>query len=123
MLRRWMAAGALLLVALLAACTTTGGRLPDRKPDQIGIISELSRQNGLRILVSTPPKEPAAGPRLVWAAVVQETKVYRQKGKGVELASEAILQVGQQVEVWYTGPLAESYPEQGAATVILVKED
>jgi hypothetical protein len=83
-------------------------------------VSEISRGNGLRILVSTPPKDPTGGPRLVWATVSAQTQIYRQKNKGVEIASDAFLQVGQPVDVWYTGPLAESYPEQGTAGVIVV---
>jgi len=50
-------------------------------------------------------------------AVTDKTNLFDAEGQKAELQS---LRVGQQVKVWFTGPVAESYPVQGTASAIQV---
>lgn len=49
--------------------------------------------------------------------VTNRTKIFDSSGKPTAADK---LQVGVEVEVWFTGPVAESYPVQGAASAIQI---
>lgn len=69
------------------------------------------------IVVEEKPTEPH-GSAKARVRITDGTKVLR-RGEGVVSAAE--LRVGQQVKVWFTGPVMESYPLQATAGVIIIE--
>lgn len=51
------------------------------------------------------------------ARITQDTQVFAQDGT---LAAAGDIAVGQRVEVWFTGPVAESYPVQATASDVRI---
>ncbi len=94
-------------------------------------VDEISRHTGLiysieenRILVVKDIESvnipwsswSEAGKRAIYFSISADTEV-ELDGKAV---NSAILERGQTVEVWYSGGLAQSYPEQGGADKVIV---
>ena len=69
------------------------------------------------IVVEERPTEPH-GSAKARVRITEGTQVLR-RGAGVVGATE--LRVGQQVTVWFTGPVMESYPLQATAGVIVIE--
>ena len=60
------------------------------------------------------------------ASVTLTTKTVLVKGdlkKNIELSDLDLLTVGTQVEIIFTGPVAESYPVQGQAKVVRISSE
>lgn len=53
-------------------------------------------------------------------AITGETNIFEQVGQERRPATFEALQVGRQVEAWFTGPVAESYPVQATASNIVI---
>ena len=69
------------------------------------------------IVVEEKPIEPHGSDKAL-VKITDGTQVLRQ-GEGAVGATE--LRVGQQVKVWFTGPVMESYPTQATAGVIVIE--
>jgi hypothetical protein len=52
--------------------------------------------------------------------VTKATKLFERQGRDLTQIGFDDLKVGQRVITWYTGPVAESYPRQATASVIVV---
>jgi beta-N-acetylhexosaminidase len=50
-------------------------------------------------------------------AITEKTAIFDAQGARVDAQT---LRVGQQVKVWFTGPVAESYPVQGTASAVQI---
>jgi hypothetical protein len=112
---------AMLLVTVAAAgCSRSEG---SGNPDITGLIFAIE---GDRILIVAGIEDVdtdyedwfEAGNRAIYFAVTDKTVIEA----GGEKGSFDILRLGQKVEAWADGPLAESYPEQGAAKRIVILE-
>ena len=53
-------------------------------------------------------------------AITSETHIFEQVEQERRPATFEALQVGQKVEAWFTGPVAESYPVQAVASDIVI---
>jgi uncharacterized protein DUF3221 len=53
--------------------------------------------------------------------VTIDTKLLKREGEGLRAIGFEGLKVGQRVEAWYEGPVAESYPRQATASVIVIE--
>ncbi len=112
-----------LLIAVLTACAggatddpshRTGPDQPAEAPDLRGTITARTAES---IRVEAVPDEQSGSDK----AMVRLTSNTRIEGAdGRQLAPEA-LAVGQRVGVWFTGPVAESYPVQGEARRVVVE--
>jgi hypothetical protein len=113
----------MLLAALATGCAgsavedpwhrTGPGRLPDT-PDLRGTITARA---GETIRVETVPGEESGSAK----AVVGLTPLtWISNARGEQLSLDALL-IGQRVAVWFTGPVAESYPMQGEGLRIIVE--
>ena len=75
---------------------------------------------GMRaVLVEETPGEASAGDKSRVAVPAEARVLRRADGPVVEIGFDA-LRVGQRVEAWFVGPVAESYPTQSTALVIVV---
>ncbi len=79
------------------------------------------------VLVEEQPDRPMVGPRppqgdKALVTVDTGSQILRHTGQGyVEVAFDAF-EVGQVVEVWFSGPVAESYPVQAGAKAVVISE-
>ncbi len=137
---------ALLAVSLALVCfvlsgcadpkssTTTSGeepRLPSAEADICGIITEVGRMPqetngggsvGKRIgvvLVEENPNEET-GSQKDSVTVTKATRLFERRGSDLARIRFDDLKVGQRARAWYTGPVAESYPRQATASLIVV---
>lgn len=108
------------LVLGIAACTPT---VPDADPSIRGAITtRTAADGGGQLLV-----EAGSGPRYDYdkasVRVTENTKILRATGTGrYERTTFDELTEGRTVKMWFTGPVAESYPVQATAGVVLIEE-
>ncbi|MCH7808959.1 MAG: DUF3221 domain-containing protein [Chloroflexi bacterium] len=116
-----LAAGLTLL--LLGACTSDGDAAPaSGDPDIRGVITSITAGSGdvigsVRIegAIDQDTKYDKAIVR-----VESDTRILRQVGNAMMEVTFGDLAVGQTVEAWFTGPVAESYPVQVKASQIVI---
>jgi len=138
--------GALMAVSLALVClvlsdcadpksgTTASGEeptLPSAEADINGIITEVGRMpqedNGGgsagervgAVLVEENPDEET-GSQKDSVTVTKATELFEWRGKDLTLMRFDDLKVGLRARAWYTGPVAESYPRQATASLIVV---
>lgn len=118
----WLMIGA-LVGGLLAGCAATVSSPPQRAADVRGRILELHAQDAQRTVLLVE-YGPAGGAGRDSVTVSAATRLLLQRGdQPVQPASSADLQVGQTVELWYDGAVAESLPRQAHAGVVLIVAD
>lgn len=105
---------ALLAALVLGACSSAGA--PSGAPSITGTITRVSSG---AILVEERPDE-RSGSDKASLRLTDSTAVWRQTATGRERASVSDLREGQRVEAWYDGPVAESYPVQTKAGIVLI---
>ena len=107
---------ALPLLLLFCACTSAG--LPDDQPDISGLVTEVDRAG--RILVEERPGEQNGGAKC-WVDVSRARFVAQDKGGSRNTGAAPPLK-GQRLSAWFEGGVAESYPCQATAGIILILE-
>ena len=103
------------LVASLTACGGDGGTAapPDREPESVGPVSAVNER-------SVRVEEATGVVGAVDARVDEDTRVLRRRGDEYAVATLADIAVGDPVEVWVDGPVAESHPAQAHAEAIVI---
>jgi hypothetical protein len=95
--------------------------VPAQSADIIGDVTQVERADGrLRILVEQIPTRSAGYP-IAWISVNRGTDVVQRAGGAVSRGSSQNLTSGMRVQVWFTGPVAESYPVQATAGTLLME--
>lgn len=74
------------------------------------------------LLIEEKPGEEA-GSAKARVRVISDTQFFRQRGDSYSKAAPSDLALGQQVKAWFSGPVAESYPVQATASVIVIVEE
>lgn len=96
--------------------------LPDSKPDIRGAITKADSTSGNRsILVEENPGD-ASGSQKALARLNDQTRIYQRSGSDLEKIDQSALTTGKKVSVWFDGPVAQSYPVQGSASVVLLED-
>ncbi len=113
---------------------TTGGEephLPSAEADIHGIITKVGtvpqETNGDGgtdervgvVLVEENPNEEA-GSQKDSVTVTKATKLLERRRQDLTPIAFDGLKIGQRARAWYTGPVAESYPRQATARVVVV---
>ena len=96
----------------LAATDSTTPEVLITTPSIVGQVTAIALP---MVIVEENPAE-SHGSDKARVRVTDGTQVLRQG----EVVGIAELQVGQQVKVWFTGPVMESYPAQATASVIVI---
>ena len=118
-------AGLVLAALLFAACGGDSGDIGDRDPDIRGEITSLTPGSGdtLVTILIEGKVEPDTGYDKASLRVAKDTEVVRLQGADQVEADWSDLAEGQQVEAWFEGPVAESYPVQAKAGRIVIISD
>jgi len=106
-------------------------RLPSAEADIRGAITEVERMSqetnggrstGKRIGVVLIEEDPDAesGSQKDSVTVMEATKLFERRERNLTPIAFDGLEVGHGTRAWYTGPVAESYPRQATAKVIVV---
>lgn len=96
--------------------------LPEGPPSITGTITALGGPPGgdtATILVEENPKD-VSGSAKDQVTITRATRLYREDGAALQPATIADLAIGKVVRVWHTGPVAESYPRQATAGVLVI---
>ena len=101
-------------ILLLGGCSTAGS---EREYDLVGWIDKVMQN---QILVNSPDNNTSD--KFV-ITVTNQTAVIKQIDGEKENAGFDSLNVGQKIEVWFAGPVMESYPAQVSAEKIVITED
>jgi len=110
-----------MLVALtMLVASACGGGATDRVADISGIVTNVSgRSDGVSVLVESDPSTPTSGAKAS-VAVTSGTRITRRAQGGDVAATARELIPGMQVEVWFDGPAAMSYPIQAKALAVVI---
>jgi hypothetical protein len=110
----------------LTACSSSVVESPAETAHTRGTITEVpTRLPAAAFLIEEKttgiPAEPATAGDKYYVFVTSATQVQRRTGTGsTRSASLYELAAGMQAEVWFTGPIRESYPMQATASRILI---
>jgi len=115
------------VISLLPGCAETppseGPQGTDEEADLLGRIADVqpSQEAGTpgHILVDSPGDKTAD--KYV-VAVPEEALILQQEGEDQRQMSFEALEAGQQVQLWFTGPVMESYPAQARARQIVITD-
>jgi hypothetical protein len=117
-LSRRFLAGSTLLLAL--ACAPNGATLPTDAPFMSGTVTAIGRiAEGWIVRVEERPQDVSGSAK--GAFRVRERTDVRRAG-GTRMRPDE-LREGQRVRVWVSGPIAESYPVQAGARLIVIDAD
>ena len=107
-----------MLILAIACSAAAKPKLPETPASIAGRITAVNRAGEKigSIRVEAQPGDSAGSAKAV-ARIGQETVVLGQGGSGADFNA---LQVGQWVRVWFTGPVATSYPVQGSASAVAI---
>lgn len=105
--------------------------LPSAEADILGTVTEVvklphegssdegtAERIGSVLLEEEPDEE--SGSQKDSVSVTKATKLFERHGQDLTPVAFDHLNVGQRARAWYTGPVAESYPRQATAKVIVV---
>jgi hypothetical protein len=115
----WFAAVAAAGSVLASCAGTPAIEPPDGEPYVRGAISSIEHRaagSGIRVEASPESREPCG---IVATADASTRYLVRTPPGELEEASVAQLAVGDSVDVYVSGPVAESCPVQGYAAVIV----
>ncbi len=120
----------LAFVWVSSAGCTASAELPSQTlvlpgpPDIKGQVTRLDPGNGraVRFLVESDSEEEPRGLDKAWIRFGRSALVYLRQGKSWKRASVDRLKTGLQVEVWFEGPVLESYPVQAQAKIVAIVE-
>jgi hypothetical protein len=106
----------LILLLLTVAVTACGSAqtLPTYPRTILGTITDI----GDRLLVEQNP-EATIGDKILFS-LSDKTQIFRRNQGNIHAKTSDDLAVGQRVEVWAEGGVAESWPGQAEATVIVI---
>jgi len=100
--------------------STAAVDIPKEQPGIRGLITKSDLTDDGGAILVEEDRAGAAGQQKASVRVTGQTRIYRRTGPGLEQAERSALTVGKPVTVWFDGPVAESYPVQGTAAVIVV---
>lgn len=110
-------------------CAEAGRRPPDAavSSDDEPFCTDPDSDVVGSVLVEEQPDRPVGGkgpPAGDKASVTVDTgsQILRPAGDGYAEAAFDALEVGQVVQVWFSGPVAESYPVQAGAEAVVISE-
>ena len=118
------------VAALIAAVACNSQRavdsaIPQRAADITGTITNVQAAGGAStrnvVLVEEIPGDLQSGGAKASITVSAATRVFESRGGELNAIAFPALRPGARARAWFDGPVAESYPVQGTAAVIVVE--
>lgn len=108
-----------LMVASVTGCTAD--KLPEGTASIEGTVTQATLSAGGlgTVLVEGPEQPPGAVSDKASVTLTEETLFFDANGK--RLSERPALEVGTEVRMWFTGPVAESYPVQATAGTVQLR--
>lgn len=113
---------AVALFALTLATAGCGGSQPDRTPDLRGFVTQIEPSDAGGSVRVVWTDDPAVGPKASYDAgqvTIDDKTVLQKKAPNSKRQPQPLafaqLSTGDVVDVWFSGPVAESYPVQAGA--------
>lgn len=105
----------------VAACGDDAEELPEN-PDIRGSITTLTPGSGdvIASLLIEGDIEPDTSYDKASVRIDDDTRIYRSEAGQLAEVTAGDLAEGQEVEAWFVGPVAESYPVQARAGKIVI---
>jgi hypothetical protein len=112
----------IVLMAVTVDCSSTAKPL-ETEADFTGFITEVHPIGEKGILGQILVEAPADNFIDKYMVTIKdETQIFKQDGDELRQVAFEVLETGQQVQIWFTGPIMESFPMQGTAQqVVIVK--
>jgi len=120
---------AALMLMMLPACASTNSVdtapapvVPHEAPGIHGVITSVDSTAGRQMILVEENPNDSAGSQKAAVRLTGQTQVYRRSGSSLEEIDRSGLTMGTSVSVWFEGPVAESYPVQGSASVVVCED-
>ncbi len=112
------------LAFALAGCDAIRSAMPPKPPerpaDMSGAVTTIDKTPAAGDVLGSMLVEDPNGTDKAQVTVTAKTTVFVKMTDKTGAATFADLMTGDRVQVWFTGPVAESYPVQGTAEAIVV---
>ncbi len=111
------------LLLILVSCGTPAETAPTTSPAIRGGINARSAGAAGDVVGSILVEgqiEPDTSFDKASVTITSQTRIFEQVGQDRRPATFEALQMGQTVEAWFIGPVAESYPVQATASDIVI---
>lgn len=113
----------LLLVTYVAVGCTSAPEALETEPDFTGFITEIhpiGEKGTLGQILVEAPADNFIDKYMV--TIKDETQIFKQDGDELRQAAFEALETEQQVQIWFSGPIMESFPMQGTAQQVVITE-
>jgi hypothetical protein len=119
-----LAAALLIGLAVVSASCTQATRPIETESDFIGFITEIQpdQEEGIcgRISVESHADKIVTKYTIT---IAEETLIFQEDGNNLRKVSFAALETRQWVEIWFSGPVLESWPMQATAQQVVIREN
>lgn len=106
-----------LVVGFVGGCMKS---LPQRDADMTSATIVDAKRDPGSLTLMVEDASGTSDAATVW--VYEQTDVLRETSAGIREAVANDLVEGAQIDIWFDGPIAESYPIQGSADTILIRK-
>jgi hypothetical protein len=117
-----------LVGLLIVSAVVSTGCAPAAKPleteaDLLGFITEIhpDREGGILGQISVESHADKIVSRYI-VTITDETLIFRQDGDNLRQADIKAFENKQWVEIWFTGPVMESFPVQATAGQVVIQQ-
>jgi hypothetical protein len=110
------------LVAVSASCAPAAEPI-ETEADFTGFITEIhpTQESGIAGQISVESHADKIVTRYT-ITIKDETLIFREDGDNLRSATFAALEIQQWVEIWFSGPVMESWPMQATAQQVVILE-
>jgi len=112
----------IVLMAVAVDCSSTAKSL-ETEADFTGFITEvhpIGRGDTLGQILVEAPADNFIDKYMV--TIKDETQIFEQNGEERRQAAFEALEIEQQVQIWFSGPIMESFPMQATAQQVVITE-
>jgi hypothetical protein len=111
------------LVAISPGCCVPATKPLETEADLLGFITEIhpDREGDILGQISVESHADKIVSRYI-VTITDETLIFRQDGDNLRQADFKAFEDKQWVEIWFTGPVLESFPVQAAAGQVVIEQ-
>ena len=113
--------GLIIVLMVVAAGCTSASKILETEPDFTGFITEvhpIGKKGVLGQILVEASADNFIDKYMV--TIKDETQIYEQNGDELRQAAFEALETKQRVQLWFTGPIMESFPMQATAQQVVI---